>query len=121
MRSRLAMTSLCFATALVVWGCAEQSGNPPRLHTVDVAATTCAGVGLEDATIHGSASDLRVAWIELKGHGERQALFPSGFTARFSPGLEVLDARGNVVFREGDEITGACGGGADGSLLVGWP
>jgi hypothetical protein len=75
---------------------------------------------LEDATLHGSAGDPRVAWIALKGFGERQALFPTGFTARFDPSFEVLDASGTVVFREGDRITAACGG-PDAGLLVAFP
>ena len=62
----------------------------------------------------------RVAWIELKGFGERLALFPTGFTADFAPELEVRDPTGTVVFHEGDKIDGGCGGGERG-ILIGWP
>jgi hypothetical protein len=96
--------------------------SSPALHTVDVSdpGYACAGVGLVDATLHGSPTDPRVAWIDLHGFGQRAALFPTGYSARFDPSLEVLDTSGNVKFREGDKIDGACGA-SDGGMLIGWP
>lgn len=114
-------TLAAIAVAMVVASCQGPPVVGPALHTVDVAGTACGGVGLADATLHGSPTDSRVAWIHLKGFGDRQAVFPVGFTARFNPSLEVLNANGAVVFREGDKIDGACGGGGDGELLIGWP
>jgi hypothetical protein len=118
-RRLIAAVVFCVAAAMgiVVWSGA--ASGTPALHTVNVEGTDCAGVGLVDATLRGSASDPRVAWIELAGYGDRDALFPKGFTVRFTPDLEVLNAQGNVVFRAGDKITGGCTG--DGALLIGWP
>ena len=47
-------------------------------------------------------------------------VFPKGFTARFTPRLEILDANGQVRFREGSAITGGCVWG-EFDLLIGWP
>jgi hypothetical protein len=79
----------------------------------------CAGVGLVDATLQGDPTDPRVAWIEMKEGGARDVVFPKGFTARFAPDLQVYDSNGQLRFRDGTSITGACVGG-DG-LLVGYP
>lgn len=113
--------AVAIAVVMVLTGCQGLPFLAPALHTVDVSGTACAGVGLLDATLHGSPSDPRVAWIHLQGFGDRQAVFPVGFTARFNPSLEVLDANGAVVFREGEKIDGACVSGDDDSLLIGWP
>ena len=115
----IAAAALCVVAVvgIVVW--AGGASGAPALHTVDTDGTLCAGVGLVDATLRGSRSDPRVAWIELAGFGERDALFPKGFTARFTPDLEVLNAQGAVVLRAGDAIPGACVGYD--ALLIGWP
>ncbi len=66
------------------------------------------GVG-RDAILHGSASDARVTWaIDNTEAGRIDLLWPVGYTARFSPQLEVLDGQGHVVAREGDQIIGSC-------------
>jgi len=76
--------------------------------------TTCAGVGL-DAVVHGSPDDPRIAWLENRlmipagAAGQRMDVeWPTGFRARFTPNLEILDGWGNVVLREGDAVGGAC-------------
>ena len=77
------------------------------LPTLDMAV--CAGVGL-DATLTGDPADPRFAW--LVSGGERiDVVFPVGFTARFTPKLEVLDAHGVVVAQEGTHINGGCDAG----------
>jgi hypothetical protein len=66
------------------------------------------GVG-RDATLHGSASDGRVAWaINADGGVRFELLWPRGYTARFNPQLEVLDETGHAVAHEGDLIIGSC-------------
>jgi hypothetical protein len=41
--------------------------------------------------------------------GQRLELaWPLGYSARFTPRLELLDENGDVVGREGDELTGGC-------------
>lgn len=76
------------------------------------------GIGL-DATLHGSASDARLTWAIDRSTGIRlDLLWPHGYSARFLPSLEVLDASGRVVGREGDRIIGACvRNDADGGAL----
>ena len=66
----------------------------------------CAGVGTE-AILAGDRTDPRVAWLVSSGT-RVDVVFPPGFTARFSPALEVLNASGAVVARAGDRIDGYC-------------
>lgn len=81
----------------------------------------CAGVGL-DAILHGDPSDPGLTWIVDRGSGLRtEALWPAGFSARFDPSLEVLDASGRVVHHEGDLIDGGCVTGDDRQILLGYP
>jgi len=119
MRAKDVTAVAASALALLIAGCGGAAPGP-TLRTLDTSGTGCAGTGLVDATLHGSATDARVAWIEIAGFGEQLAVFPKGFTARFTPSLEVLDQSGAVVLREGDAITGTCGGAPDGGLLIGW-
>ncbi len=67
----------------------------------------CRGVGL-DATLAGSPADPRVAWLLSSGGGRQEIVWPPGFSARFTPHLEVHDASGTTVFRAGDKISGGC-------------
>lgn len=66
----------------------------------------CAGVGTE-AILAGDPSDPRVAWLVSSGT-RVDVVFPPGFTARFGPTLEVLNASGAVVAHAGDRIDGYC-------------
>ena len=66
------------------------------------------GVG-RDATLHGSSSDARVTWAtDTAAGGRLDLLWPVGYSARFSPHLEILDEHGTVVAHEGDLIIGSC-------------
>ena len=68
----------------------------------------CAGVGLA-AVLHGDAHDPRIAWLVDDTRGTRlDVTWPPGYRARFAPKLEVVDASGTVVLRDGDPVTGAC-------------
>ena len=112
---RLALLSL--ATALVVLsGCATVTSSLPTL-----ASWTggCRGVGVE-ATLHGNLSDPRITWLTGSTGQRMDIVWPPGYSARFTPNLEVLDGNGNVVFREGSTVTGGCVTGPDlkGPLLV---
>jgi hypothetical protein len=71
--------------------------------------TVCGrGVGL-DATLHGSATDSRVAWATDDRSGQRfELIWPPGYRAAFDPRLAVLDNNGRIVARDGDQITGGC-------------
>jgi hypothetical protein len=77
----------------------------------------CAGVGL-DAQLHGDPTDARVAWLINRCGPPLQIVWPFGFSARFTPNLEILDADGNVVIREGGAVTGTCDNNADGSVYI---
>ena len=79
----------------------------------------CGGVGYSQAvTIHGSTSDPALAWIvfALDGHREN-LLWPAGYSARFAPSLEVINASGSVVAREGELATGGCPVPPGGTLI----
>jgi hypothetical protein len=95
------------------------SASGPALRTVDVSGQACAGIGIVDGTLRGDPQDPRVAWLDHGPYGTRRLVFPQGFTARFTPRLEILDANGKVKFRDGDAITEGCDWGDD--LLIGWP
>jgi hypothetical protein len=62
-----------------------------------------------DVVIHDSASDPRLTWVTAPGRDRRfEIVWPMGYSARFVPSLEVLDATGAVVAREGDHLGGWC-------------
>ena len=110
------LTYTLLAAALVVVmlaGCGTGSQSPSpgssaafRLPTAGLLGA-CDGIGL-DGVLAGDPNDPRVAWLAVTGGGRRELVFPVGFTARFSPGLEILNASGEVVFRKGDRIDGGC-------------
>ena len=115
---------LLLGVAIALAACTPQASPPgPTLTTMagrpggDEAA--CAGVGLA-AILRGSPTDPNPAWIETfpGGGGRREVVWPAGFAARFAPGLEILDAKGRVVLRDGDFIEGACGKIGDRLLLA---
>jgi hypothetical protein len=103
------------ATSLV--GCSTKGALPLRTLATDNGA--CRGVGI-DATLAGAANDPRVVWLVSAGGVEGDIIWPPGFSARFDPGLQVLDASGTVVFRAGDKISSGCVAPADshGPVLV---
>ena len=98
---------------------ASASGPARALKTIDVTGTSCNGVMLSGATLHGDPADPRVAWLDVAGVGARELVFPMGFVARFTPHLEILDATGSPVFQDGEDVASACVYPA--GLLVGWP
>lgn len=74
------------------------------------ATRGCADIGLANGVLHGNPTDPHVAWVTTNGPNRVEVTWPSGYRARFSPELEVLDASGQVVAREGDPIAGGCVG-----------
>jgi hypothetical protein len=126
LRSRPAAL-LLFAT-LAVAGCATSPAPTPsstptplrsgfvplvtlsgRLPTgVSASNFVCAGYGLADAFVRGDLNALEKVWLVPIGAGAggpRQVTWPAGFRARFAPRLELIDASGLVVAREGDRLT----------------
>jgi len=122
----------CAVVLLVLAACGAGASTTPlpsggyALKTVDMSSCAsaspvcvCGGVGLASTTIEGSPADPRVAWLASPGLPDRPVVFPSGWWARFTPILEVIDAGGHVAFRAGDRVAGACV--ASDGLLIGWP
>ena len=108
---RSALSLLALGLSATLGACGTAPGPTPTaflgtvtLPTFDTAV--CAGIGT-DATLTGDPADPRVAWLESGGQ-RVDAVFPVGFTARFTPKLEVLDAHGVVVAQEGTHIDGGC-------------
>lgn len=67
----------------------------------------CGGIGLS-AVLRGDPRDSHVAWLINNLGGRIAVTWPAGYRARFVATLEVLDAAGAVVLREGDAVTGGC-------------
>jgi hypothetical protein len=73
------------------------------------AEPLCAGGGfIGDIRLHGSASDPRLVWMTWPEKGRIELAWPVGYSARFTPQLELLDDAGRVVGREGTYVTGGC-------------
>lgn len=99
---------------LLVAGCAS-TRQLPTLAT----GGGCRGVGL-DSQIAGDPSDPRLVWLLDSQGGRHDVVWPQGYSARFTPQVEVLDEHGAVVFRQGDAVRGGCvtGPDANGPLLI---
>ena len=101
--------------AILIAACGARPN--PSLPTLSEDIPPCAGVGTE-ATLAGSPTDPRLAWM-VDSHGRRhEIVWQRGFTARFDPDLAVLDASGKVVYRAGDTIDGGCVSGIEDTLLI---
>jgi hypothetical protein len=92
------------------------------LPTLDWQNEACPGVGLVDAVLAGDPDDARVAWlVNSAGEDRMEIVFPLRFIARFAPDLQIANAQGEVVLREGDRVDGGCvTGRPDGALLILW-
>lgn len=99
---------------LVVSACAAPSPKPlasgeialptdPRIESPEA----CAGIGVS-ASLHGDAADSHLAWLVSDDGSRIEVTWPPAYRARFTPRLEVLDANGVVVLKEGDAVSGAC-------------
>jgi hypothetical protein len=113
------MAALVATLALVVAACGPETLSLPTEERT-AEQLSCAGIGL-DATLAGDASDPRRAWLVQAGSGDRiDVVWPAGYRARFAPAIEVVDAGGNVVMTEGDQVTTACviGGDPEAPLLI---
>jgi hypothetical protein len=76
---------------------------------VDGVHLLCAGTGLVGGFfVHGSPLDPRSAWMTIPDGSRRELAWPVGYSARFVPGLEVLDDTGRVIAREGSTVGGGC-------------
>ena len=111
------MKCLLFVGAIALLLAACGAMPTPSLPTFSQENPPCAGVGT-DATLTGSPTDPRLAWMVDPQGGRHEIVWPQGFTARFDPELAVLDASGTVVYRAGDKIDGGCVTGSGNTLLI---
>lgn len=109
----------CGASGTLPTPTAFPSGqNVFALPSSEFAGGTCAGTGLLNAKVAGDPTDPRIVWLDFKDFPDRNIIFPPGYTAWFTPNLEVHDAAGVVVLHGGDAIEGTCGQFGDRLLLV---
>jgi hypothetical protein len=93
--------------AVLVWSCARQPVPTSVLPATELFGF-CRGIGL-DAVLVGDPTDGRLAWLESRIVEARMELvWPTGYVARFTPELEVLDEQGSIAFREGDTVVDGC-------------
>lgn len=84
------------------------------------ASLMCAGIGIS-AVIRGDPADPHVTWLIAQPGARLETLWLPGYHARFNPTLEVLDATGAVVLREGDRVNGGCETSGQDVLLLAPP
>jgi hypothetical protein len=103
-------TFVLVAIALIA-GCGPAPKPQSNLPTV-ATFNECAGVGTS-GHIASNPADPRIAWLALESGIRREVIWPPGYTARFTPKLEILDETGAVAFRDGDSVGGGCVTGPD--------
>jgi hypothetical protein len=75
----------------------------------DVPNVQCYPTYLEGAYLAGSPGDESVAWVE-SAEGQRvNVRWPAGYSARFTPEIELVGPIGQAIARAGDELTLAGG------------
>ncbi len=111
------MKRLLLVATLLLAACGSTTRPLPTLSSDNGA---CRGVGLQNAALAADPNDPRVAWLETNSV-RTEIIWPPGFSARFDPILQVVDAAGSVVFRAGDNIGQGCVAGPSedpGSVLL---
>lgn len=103
-------------------GAGEQWVPVANWYVPGVGTILCAGVGfIGEYRLHGSFADSRLVWM-TDPHGSRIELaWPNGYSARFSPKLELLDERSRLVGGEGSLISGGCDTPQPGVMSVSLP
>jgi len=114
---------LALALGLALGGCWTTSPSSPSrplgpgerwLPIVDDhgGQLLCGGVGfVGEFRLHGSAADPQLAWMTRPDGTRQDLVWQVGYSARFTPQLEVLDQHGTVIASEGTLVTGGCGMG----------
>jgi hypothetical protein len=79
----------------------------------------CGGGGfVKEPRLRGSADDPRRVWMEDASGKRIELAWPPGFSVRFTPRLEVLNARGDVVALDGSRAASGCGTGDENAMYV---
>lgn len=69
----------------------------------------CAGGGFPGVIrLRGSPDDPRLVWMVDAGGARTDLAWPVGYSARFTPELELLDNSARVVGRQGSLVVGGC-------------
>jgi hypothetical protein len=63
----------------------------------------CALMSL-DGTIHGDRWASPPVWVDGDPEAHVEIVWSAGYSARFTPNLQLIDEHGNVVAREGDRL-----------------
>jgi len=126
MRSLPKHPVLCALLVLVMAACSPAMPTPDpsspaaapaaiRLVATD-PRLPCDWIGFA-MVLRGSPQQARPVWLEsLDGARRMGTEWPAGYTARFTPGLEVVD--GATVLHEGDLVDGACSTEGDTARLA---
>ena len=92
---------------------------PVALWELNGQTFLCAGGGfVEGQRLHGAPDDPRLVWMEKSDGTREEVAWPTGFSARFTPELELLDGSGRVVAWEGTRVVGGCVTAEPGVLRV---
>ena len=73
----------------------------------DVLCNVPREIGGAALILTGSANDPRLVWLLRLGQ-QLELGWPVGYSARFTPKLELMDENDKVVGREGDVALGGC-------------
>lgn len=110
--------SLLILTIVVIASCSSQSGSVVTIPTAPSPAAgqvdLCPAAALTPFTLAGDPTKSPAVW-GINSFGDVFAItWPAGFTARFSPSLQIVDPSGAAVATGGVVIADA-GGGDDGN------
>ena len=95
-------TTIPAPAADLIFRSADQPEPPDPAASINYG---CVGVGFDPVTLHGEESGPdQLVWVEDSRRREYALVWPPGFSAQFSPLLQVLDADGAVVAVEGDVL-----------------
>jgi hypothetical protein len=121
MRTAAATAVVAVAVAIVLASCGTPNStrslvaneywlpaDPGLVLGPGATAMACAGVGL-DAVLTGSPSDPRKVWlVDATSAGRIDLVWPTGYSARFGQGFDVLNASGTIAIVGGSHVSGAC-------------
>ncbi|HLY50777.1 MAG TPA: hypothetical protein VKR21_16435 [Solirubrobacteraceae bacterium] len=107
-----------FMAAALLGSCSSPAGSVVKIPTEATApagaSVLCPTAAFTPFTLAGDPTKSPAVW-GINSYGQAFPItWPSGFTARFNPTLQIVDPTGAVVATGGVVITDA-GGGGDGS------